>query len=513
MELRWDTKEKEHINILKQTTWKAVLATDSSYAIVVDHNDTRKKKDICTQNFPDIDYEKKDWFTILFSPKGIICDLQFMNGEPAKKQQMLHCMQNFRQIFFISSIEQKTEEKDLILAEAIRRLWKSYGGNAVMGPLSKDDHEVQKLLNSVKNQNENHIGDFEAGIYDLIIKYSMQLVLYERSYGPKALKNLGRHELPNKCHKSEQYLQRENETSGETIPYKHLESEKLLERKFKKYNEQYVNMDEILERTKAIHSDIYEELKLGDIEEATQVFFYPSNKCPGRANVDEFRKMQVTILGLIEIFLYYYAFDICRNHKKPLMEFSLGECPISEAKEYYADISWVIIDKTSMSAEIVLYALLQLNRGLEGKKDCEFQTVQFIFDRLQVRLLPYLRVKSIENLTKTDEFNIVWEKLARSMWEKLQATDCYSLLGQCVFQHKKNAKLEARRYWKKRVRHIGKKKDLLQEQLTTKENLIVDRFQNFFSVQHKNLNTWDSNQTKRYRDNVFEYIVKKEKKG
>ena len=80
MDLLWDTKENDTIDILRQTTWKAILTTDGSYSIIVDHDDSRKKKEVCMKNLPDIDYEKTDWFTILFSPNGVICDLKFMHA-------------------------------------------------------------------------------------------------------------------------------------------------------------------------------------------------------------------------------------------------------------------------------------------------------------------------------------------------------------------------------------------------------------------------------------------------
>ena len=516
MKLLWDTKEK-HIDVLKQTTWKTVLAVNGSYAVVVDHDDTRKKKDVCIKNLPDAECEQTEWFTIIFSPQGVICDLKYIYAEPVEKQRMLRCMQDFRNEFFTAAIEQQIEKKDFIRAEAVRRLWDSYSGDTVMRPLSEDDREVQKLLNSVKNQNVNRIGDFESAIYDLIIKYTMQLALYERSFTPIAILRLEKNKLSDKTVLSDLALKNKDLFQDESVVPTDLA--KYIPGRFKKYKEQYLNMDEILEWTKAVHSNIYEELKLGDIEADTQVFFYPGNKCRGRIKVEELRKIQVTILGLIEFFLYYYAFDMCGNPKRALVEFSLDNGIISETKDYYADMSWFIIEKTSASVEIVLYNLIELNKGLEGKKDCEFQTVESIFDQLQVRLLPYLRTKSMEELIKPEEFNIVWEKIAENMWKKLQVKDGYSLLGRCFFHCEKNPRNAARKYWRKRIRHVekgdfaDKKKNLLQKQLTAKETLIVDKFRNFFSVQQKNLNTWDDRQKKKFQKDLNEYIEKMEAKG
>lgn len=523
MDLLWDTKENDTIDILRQTTWKAILTTDGSYSIIVDHDDSRKKKEVCMKNLPDIDYEKTDWFTILFSPNGVICDLKFMHAEPSEKQQMIQSIQNFRTLFFIHSVEQEKEKGELVRAEAIRRLWKSFKGNKVMRPLSRNDREVQELLNQVKAQNVNHIDDFEAGIYDLIIKYTIQLVLYEQSLGPKALRNLAKHKLSNNYYNSNNRSKTAEKTAEEEILSNYLESNKDIEERFKKYNKKYISMEKILERTKEIHNSIYEELHLGDIEEYTQEFFYQSRKCKGNIELEKKKHMLVTILGLMEIFLYFRAFDISINPKKELMEISLGN------DAYYTDMSWFIIDQASTSVEIVLFVLLEINQILDNKRDFSFRTFQSVFDRLQVRILPYLRAKTME----ASVFKSVWKEQAEQMWNKLKSRDGYALLGEFVFhgaedtedtktedhnsedtEDTDSTKSRARDYWKKRKKHGPKgtfeknKSEILQDKLTTKENLIADRFQNYISVQQRHLNTCNTKQKQRLTQNICDYINK-----
>lgn len=538
MDLLWDTKENDTIDILRQTTWKAILTTDGSYSIIVDHDDSRKKKEVCMKNLPDIDYEKTDWFTILFSPNGVICDLKFMYAEPSEKQQMIQSIQNFRTTFFLFSIEQEEEKGEPVRAEAINRLWKSFKGNKVMRPLSRNDREVQKLLDQVKEQNVNQIDDFEAGIYDLIIKYTIQLVLYEQSLGPKALRNLAKHKLSNNYYNSNNRSKTAKKTAEEEILSSYLSTDKVIEKRFKDYNRKYINVMEIVEQTKDMHRIIYEELHLGDIEEDTQEFFYQSYKCRGKTELSKKKEMQITILALLEIFLYFYVFDLSDDPKKALARFSLGNGVIHEKDEYYADMSWFIIDQASTSVEIVLYVLLELNRILDNTRDFSFQTFQSVFDRLQVRILPYLRAKTME----ASVFKSVWREQAEQMWKRLKSADGYALLGEFVFhgaedtedtktednnsedtadtktednnsEDTDSTKSRARDYWKKRKEHGPKgtfeknKSEILQDKLTPKETLIADRFQTYISIQQKNLNTWNAKQQHRYAKNIHDYIA------
>ena len=388
-------------NLENYTVFKAILLADGSCAIVVKYDDNRDSETILREEL-NVKNNDTDAYVIICTNKGILFDIESLNKSRKQKREIIPVIKDFMSGTLNMIIDKPLKDGDKVRAEVIREYWKIFDLGNKINKLCDDDSAVQKELNKIENASNNKIPQYETAIYDLVIKYAIQLILYEKKCGKYALINLVKSNLS-----KHQKTDADNFKWCNELWYY---NEKV-RRDFEKLNNAYIIPygAALLDETMLMHKNIYAQMKYGKPLCESQNFFYNDTVCPGKGTMDERKKNYVTIVSLMELYTYLLLEANQAQAKEFLFINQFSQSPVFDT-----DVSWYIINQLVASAEIILCSVTEINRQLLPK-GIDLHPIYSVIDRLQIEIFPlmyYVRAEAYNN-TLTDK-----EKLKRIPFEK-----------------------------------------------------------------------------------------------
>ena len=498
MYIYFQNEEEMIYNLENYTVFKAILLADGSCAIVVKYDDNRDSETILREEL-NVKNNDIDAYVIICTNKGILFDIESLNKSRKQKREILPVIKDFMSRTLNMMIKKPLKDGDKVRAEVIRQYWKIFDLGNKIKKLCDDDSAVQKELNKVENASNHKIPQYETAIYDLVIKYAMQLILYEKKCGKQALINL-----------MKSNLSKHQKTNNDDFKWcNELWYSKKVQRNFDRFNNAYIipYSGALFDETKIMHANIYAKMKYGKPLCESQNFFYNDTVCPGKGPMDERKKNYVTIVSLMELYTYLLLEANQAQAKEFLFINQFSQSPVFDT-----DVSWYIINQLVASAEIILCSVTEINRQLLPK-GIDLHPIYSVIDRLQIEIFPmmyYVRAEAYNN-TLTDKEKakrIPFEKKKEEIAHKLNDIDGYSLFGKEIFldddpKHPENrddpdkikkSKDKARDYWNKRIEHLKKVDinrtidDLVQQTTRQCSTMIMNKFDNYLTIQNDELN-------------------------
>ena len=141
MEIYWQNKDKNQVDVLVERTMKALIANNQSCAVIYDCEDSQVLLD---SGITAVD--ESQMFKIVFSPEKVICEVPFYEKTEKETKSIIAAIKKFGETFLHDVIEIAKKKNDFVRAEVIRIVWKYFNQGNVIPRSSKNINEEQKLL-------------------------------------------------------------------------------------------------------------------------------------------------------------------------------------------------------------------------------------------------------------------------------------------------------------------------------------------------------------------------------
>lgn len=458
MEIYWQNKDKNQVDVLVERTMKALIANNQSCAVIYDCDDEREDSQVLLDSgITTVD--ESQMFKIVFSPERVICEMPFYEKTEKETKSIIAAIKKFGETFLHDVIEIAKKKNDFVRAEVIRIVWKYFNRGNVIPRSSKNINEEQKLLLDAnkeikKTGSKSYIMDME--ICKLIIKYAILIICWEKTFGSKSLINICIHQISKDKNDMTDNEKSKTEQKKEQLYY----DIRTIEKNFVHINAKFVhNTKEEKKEAQYIQQEVHKAMGLAQGSLIKNDFFYLYNK-NGDKDAD---RAKVTFSALNKIYTYFYVKKLSKNPQKDMMDALLIDGG-------FKDTHWYILNIIGICTEIVLMNVINLNQklGFINKRDKQsINEFEEVFNEIQFQILPALyerfeddkhKLNSVSEWTKQDLGATYYSKQKERI-EKLTKADGYSMLGQYVLSvssDNNKKKKRCRQYWKERNRNIKK---------------------------------------------------------